>query len=526
MKLIKIPRNIFHTHIDPSWQEHNPHYAYFVYCKDECETFLQTHFEERVYHSFCHIKTDTIRILLWSFCIVYVYGGLYVGHETKCLTGIDNLFDEHVECMIHKKPSFLASVARHPILWECIHRIMDSVEKEVYPDLSFRKESFDLQTVVLLGSDDLIRNSDECVICEIKREPTIISMFYDIREKEDNFESNRSFETCLHLAEQFILSLPYNLVVFTDNDRVKACIMKKKRDKVRIYDIPFESTYYYTYARQLEELQKNFHILNGNPNHETPMYIVLNNNKFFFIEEAIRLNPFQSHHFLWMDFAINHVALDTQKIHEYIYKIPDQIKQLCICPYLENLPVKDMFQKIYHHMAGGFFSGSAENMLLYCRLFREKTEQIYSEGWYQIDEAVMTMIHKENPQLFSLYYGDYAGIISNYASSVHNIDTQIMAVQKCLDHNNVQWAYDILCFLDTYFENDPENNPYIFDFILQHIVVDYYMNDKKLTNSVIQSIHSLQKRGDQTIEKILKHSEQNLNFYTNKKKLTRYSHCS
>jgi 3-deoxy-D-manno-octulosonate 8-phosphate phosphatase (KDO 8-P phosphatase) len=55
------------------------------------------------------------------------------------------------------------------------------------------------------------------------------------------------------------------------------------------------------------------------------MYIILNNNKFDFIQSAIEVNPYNSSHFIWMDFGINHVALNTEKISEWIHKVPDKI---------------------------------------------------------------------------------------------------------------------------------------------------------------------------------------------------------
>ena len=76
------------------------------------------------------------------------------------------------------------------------------------------------------------------------------------------------------------------------------------------------------------------------------------------MEKSIEKNPFQSTHFIWMDFGINHVAKNTEKIHEWVYHIPDKIKQLCINPYLENDNRKDFIKYIYHHTAGGLFSGN------------------------------------------------------------------------------------------------------------------------------------------------------------------------
>ena len=40
--------------------------------------------------------------------------------------------------------------------------------------------------------------------------------------------------------------------------------------------------------------------------------------------------------------------------------------------------------------------------------------EILEDGWYQIDEAVMTIVQRENRDLFIFYYGDYEGIIANY----------------------------------------------------------------------------------------------------------------
>jgi len=246
------------------------------------------------------------------------------------------------------------------------------------------------------------------------------------------------------------------------------------------------------------------------------MYIILNNNKFYFIEKAIEKNPFGSDQFVWMDFGINHVAKDTDKIHDWITCVPNKIKQLCINPYVENVKHKVMFEYIYHHMAGGLFSGSKDNLLKYSKLFKEKTEQIYSENWYQIDEAVMTMVHRENPDLFNLYYGDYQGIVSNYNSPIHNIDLILRGSQKCIDVNNTKLAFDILCYCNKFF-NENLSNTYILQFIQQHLIVDYYNNNKKLLLNVIELINYLKNNSEgKIINDFLENNKANLNYYENK----------
>ena len=352
--------------------------------------------------------------------------------------------------------------------------------------------------------------------------PTIVTMFYDIRKLENidpnaNRQKNKYFE----LSKQFILKLPYPLMIFTDADASEELIdmihseRGKYMDRTQIMKLDLKDTYFYKHLDQLGDLQKKYHIYNGDLNHETPLYIILNNNKFFFIETSIEKNPFNSSHFIWCDFGINHVALNYDKIHEWILFVPDKIKQLCINPYLENVNDKEMFHNIFHHTAGGLFSGSSENLLKYSSLFKNKIEQIYNEDWYQIDEAVMTIVQKENPDLFDLFYGDYNGIISNYLSPCNNIYLILQAVDKAMVHRNHKLAYVILNYCHSYFANNMESSE-IHKYIYQRFIVDYYNNNGKLRLDVISLINKKILKNDETIIEMLKNNQNNLSFYENK----------
>jgi hypothetical protein len=233
------------------------------------------------------------------------------------------------------------------------------------------------------------------------------------------------------------------------------------------------------------------------------------------MEKAIEKNPFNSSHFVWCDFGINHVALNYEKIHEWILFVPDKIKQLCINPYIENVNDKDMFHNIFHHMAGGLFSGSSENLLKYSNLFKNKVDQIYNEEWYQIDEAIMTMVQKENPDLFDLFYGDYKGIISNYLSPCNDIYLILQAVDKALSYHNHGLAYTILNYCHSYFTNNIDSSE-IYKYIYQRFIIDYYNNDAKLTLDVITLINKKILKNDEIVIELLKNNQHNLVFYSNK----------
>ena len=358
------------------------------------------------------------------------------------------------------------------------------------------------------------------------KNPTIITMLYDIRSMENNqIERNRKLDSYIDFSKKFLLKLPFPIIFFIDeNEETYNAIYNSRKelnllDKTYIYKCDFKTTYFYKDFSRLQNLQTQFNILNGELNHETPLYIILNNNKFDCIDKTIELNPFNSSHLIWMDFGINHVAESTEYIYEWINKVPDKIKQMCINPFIENVVTKQHFRFIYHNMAGGLFSGSIENMKKYSELFKNKTEEIYNNNWYQIDEAVMTMVHRENPELFDLFYGDYQGIISNYLSPIHNIDLIIRNCQKMLDYNKVKSAYDILYYCLPYFENN-SNSELIFYFIQLNIITNYYNNNKNLLEKIVDLIN-LKKNSEikydkEKIYNLLEQNRVNIEYYENK----------
>ena len=131
----------------------------------------------------------------------------------------------------------------------------------------------------------------------------------------------------------------------------------------------------------------------------------------------------------------------------------------------------------------------------------------------------MTMVQRENPELFDLYYGDYIGIISNYLSPIHSIALILNGCQKYIDINKTKEAYTILCYCCKYFENNPHCG-LVFYFIEQNIIVDYFNNDKLLLILVINlinlKINSDNKFDNDIINDILEKNKTNIDFYLNK----------
>lgn len=344
--------------------------------------------------------------------------------------------------------------------------------------------------------------------------PTIVTMFYAVPGR-----GRRSPDTYLALASQFILKLENPLVIFVDD----ASLVQKIgaiQPRAKVHVVPFTDTYYCRHLDTVETLQRDFRLSNGNIEHETPAYVVLNNNKHFFVEEICRLYP-EVEHLVWIDFGISHVARGLENIHA-IPLIGDRIRQMCISPYVEHGAHKDTFRHIWHHTAGGLFGGNRANMIEYARLFREKTEQIYAEGWWQIDEAIMTIVQRETPDLFDFYYGDYAGIVANLVDPVprYNIDLVFHGIQKSLDHNNTRAAFHALVWCDRLFVSEtPNRGPIegvnlglLCRWMAGHVVADFYTNGGCLWPAVKIAMELYGEH--EAVKHCMANNEANMRYYT------------
>ena len=359
--------------------------------------------------------------------------------------------------------------------------------------------------------------------------PTIVTLYYNIRKIENN-NYNKNNNYYYNYASNFILLLPYPLIIFiepnnTELEDIILNIRKDKLDLTYIYKINLEYTYYYQFIEIINENKNYFNINNINLDKDTPLYLILNHNKFFFIEKAIELNFFNSSHFIYIDFAINHIAKNLNEIHNWILSVPDKIKQLCINPFIENINYKEYFQFIHHNNAGGLFSGSKEYLLKYSELFKNKWLEVLNDKWYQFDEAIMTLVIRENYNLFDLYYGDYECIICNYLkpNQPYNLNLIINNLNKSYYHNNLLYLFNMLKYLIPYYQiSENQNNEDFYKFIDYNILSNYYFNNQMIFKDVINIINNKILIKDNNLINLIKFHHNNLQYYINKNLIIKY----
>jgi hypothetical protein len=377
----------------------------------------------------------------------------------------------------------------------------------------FRSIKYSGDNIILKLNEDILINFD-------KKLPTIITGLFNIRKMENNEKGD-----CKHIDEYLqrgidLLELEIPIIIYTEIsliDKIKEIRPLHLHDITKFIIFDFKDTYYYKYIGHIEENKKKFKINNEYVPKDTPIYYTLGFNKFYFIDESIKTNPFNTTHFIWIDFGISHVAKNVNSIRRWIYNIPDKIRQLEINPFIENVEYKIYFENTLHNMAGGLISGNIDNLKKYTILFDNKLRKILNDGWHQLEEAIMAIIKKENNEIFDNFYGDYQNIMSGYDyyfklndenMDCNNYNIIMRSMHKCLNSGNQLKAYQILNYIKYYSLYNNKKNE---DYINQYVICNYYVSSKKeLDGDVINSIN-ISPLSIKWVNNLLT----NLKFYTN-----------
>lgn len=300
---------------------------------------------------------------------------------------------------------------------------------------------------------------------------TLTTCLYDIRGKEGSSSQKITLlEKYLELSRH-MLSVRLPMVVFTDEERIVDHVYKTRMDigligMTLIVRLPFKETFFYKDLGVLEQRMREFEIINWNKEKDTPMYVLLNNNKFDFLKRTIEMNPFNSEFFFWMDMGIQHCTkateqewLDISQLWpSFIEKNRSQIHQLRIHTPTKpsDMSWKDYFRFIYHHVAGGFFGGHKDAVLQYITLFKDEWHKIiHEEKWWQLDEAIMTIITEKHPDKFRFFHGDYDGLLTNFIHSKKSFRLVAQTAKRHVDAyrhtlgDNVLSAIDYDCLVGT-----------------------------------------------------------------------------
>jgi mannosyltransferase OCH1-like enzyme len=149
-----VPKQIFQTWktLDiPSDMEQNiseniqylPEYTFYLYSDDSCREFLSEYFHPSVLRSFDTLIPGAFRADLWRYCVLYIYGGIYMDIKYKFMRECDMDTLVKSEYFVKDRPvhfrnnngvynGFMIVKPRNKYLFNCIATIVENVQTKYY----------------------------------------------------------------------------------------------------------------------------------------------------------------------------------------------------------------------------------------------------------------------------------------------------------------------------------------------------------------------------------------------------------
>ena len=148
-----IPLNIFqtwHTNelppkmklITEKLKNEHPNFSYYLYTDDCCRKFLKEHFDSEVLYTYNKLLPGAYKADLWRYCILYIYGGIYLDIKMQCINNFNLLLLTNKEYFVRDRKDnllnegiwqgLIVSYPKNEILKNCIFNIIENVKQNYY----------------------------------------------------------------------------------------------------------------------------------------------------------------------------------------------------------------------------------------------------------------------------------------------------------------------------------------------------------------------------------------------------------
>ena len=341
---------------------------------------------------------------------------------------------------------------------------------------------------------------------------TIITMFFDLTTLLDPITSTRDINFYLKNGRA-LLELEYPMIIFCDM-KTKEKIKQIREECIGINNI---TIYIEKNISEYDYYKENWHIINENRNkypsyklernkRATSSYFLTMMFKIYALNIAHKRNDFNTSHYFWMDFGCNHIVADVSLKSKAMLDNPNPKVSVVYIHYRYN-ELKSMIDFCNGGVcgiAGGVFSVEKEYISkFYTSMISIFYEQL-SNGVGHSDEQVLTYCYNRNPELFTLSYGDYYSLITNYHYPVRDFGSikryflektlavgKIHLAVKAAKHVYESYEKKLLylstedvTYIKSLIEKYPENNIYYFwikSIEMHQMDIKYIENLKEIT---------------------------------------------
>ena len=262
-------------------RQSNPEFKYYLYDDAMCRTFIQEHFPHAV-KAYDTLIPGAYKADLWRYCILYVYGGIYLDIKYKCVhpfklieltTKEQYVCDREYAGVEGVYQALMVCYPKNPMLYACIQKIVSYVNQNDYGNSSLFIGPH------LVGSfftrEELYRFPMKFTGTGILRQgKLILTMYPEYRRELKQFSTKKHYsELWLERSIYSYRKLLPSSVKVIPVDATSACIHSQA---MTVYTLQKRKSYSITYGTEW-----------GNPvllHHPyTQMYMYVHNQLLYFV---------------------------------------------------------------------------------------------------------------------------------------------------------------------------------------------------------------------------------------------------
>ena len=229
---------------------------------------------------------------------------------------------------------------------------------------------------------------------------TIVTAFFDIHR--DTKGDGRTAGEYMQWIEK-TLQLNCNLFIVTEAKFVPFMKAKRPHYATYILEDTLENASYYKYLPRMREIlesdaYKQRITCPQRVECVLPEYNVIQYSKFGWLEKAMRVNPFHTDHFFWMDAGISRFFLDVDVSLPYPRMIPSD---KFIIQKRHDLDTFSMdIWKADNVLKGTMFGGRKESVLAVSTKVEEMFQSMLLQGNVNNEQIALAMVYHSNKDLF------------------------------------------------------------------------------------------------------------------------------
>ncbi len=281
--------------------------------------------------------------------------------------------------------------------------------------------------------------------------PTLVTMLYDLKKQDGN--NRRSINDYIAHAD-FSLSLPYNMVIYTESDLFWTVWNCRKKynllDRTVIIVKPYNELPCYKYLDLVKLLHEVKPIKYLNKEKDTANYMVIQWSKFTFLNDVIKNNPFNATHVMWLDCGIGY-RINKDKYLSAFSNLPDYKIKVALFEILNfndisNINHYDVNRRI---IDGGYFGGNIHSLKIFISYFDSELLNALAHSKAPHEDTIITRVIVQHPELFTFSFCQHQTVLNNFNYPTVDLDncitTLIPNARNMISHNRKSAHIGLIC---------------------------------------------------------------------------------